>query len=126
MHIWWSRPIAQTFQKEIFIYASKMFVVPVQPNPTTALLNLKPDCLTHAQFKLFLYLLTAAKQTLAKAWKTPSLAITETKQRMNNDMIHPKMEAIEHNQVPKFHKLWQPWIKHYLPLSFNDSVLMPW
>lgn len=126
LHIRWTCPIAQTFWRGIFELAPRMFDLKLQLNPTTALLNLKPECLTHTQFKLFIQLLTAAKQMVAKAWKSPSLVIAETKHRMHNSMIYAKMVAIERDQIPKFEKLWHPWIKHHLSSTFNKNVLMPW
>ena len=96
-------------------------------DPFTALFNLKTDGLTYFQIKLLIPLLTAAKQTMvAKAWKTSVLGIAETKHRMNITMSHAKMIAIDGNQILKFKKRWHPWIKHYLPLDFNDTVPLPW
>lgn len=71
-------------------------------------------------------LITAAKQTVAKAWKSPTLVLAETIHRMNNTMSHAKMVAIDQNQIPKFEKLWHPWIKQQFRSNFNDSVLLPW
>ena len=103
-----------------------MFLMLLRPDPFTALLNLKPDCLTHSQFKLSVQLLTAAKQMMAKAWKSPILVSAKTKHRMNATMSHAKMMAIERDQIPKFEKIWYPWIKYYLAPSFDESVLLPW
>lgn len=61
MHIWWTCPIVQTFWEDIFALTAKLFDVPVQPVPTSALLNLKPDPLSHTLYKLFIQLLTAVK-----------------------------------------------------------------
>lgn len=96
----------------------------MQPNPTSVLLNLKPDSLSGTQIKFFLQLLTAAKQTLAKAWKFLSLVVAEAKHRVNRTMTHAKMEAIEKDQVSKFNKIWQPWVTHCLPPTFDQSVLL--
>lgn len=126
LHIWWTCPIAKSYWGKIFELASKMFQTPLTPDPFIALLNLKPDHLTFSQFKLFVQLSTAAKQTMAKAWKSPKLSLAETKNRMNSAMSHAKMSAIEGNQIPKFKKIWNPWIKTHLPPNFNDSVLQPW
>lgn len=68
--------------------------------------------------------LPAAKQTIAKGWK--SLAVAETKHRVNCTLLQAKMEAINENQISKFYKIWQPWIKLYLPPHFEESVLRLW
>lgn len=47
--------------------ASKALETNLWPDPETDLLNLKLAELTHSQFKLFLHLSTAAKQTIARA-----------------------------------------------------------
>lgn len=103
-----------------------MFGLQLQPDPATALLNLKPGLLTLIQFKLFVQLLTVAKQTLAKAWRSPTLVVAETKNRMTNAMIHAKMVAIDNALLPKFEKQWHPWITHHLPSNFDENVLLPW
>lgn len=126
LHIWWTCPVIQTFWKEVFVIASKIFKKIIQPDPYLTLLNLKPEWLTLSQFKLMIQLITAAKQTVAKAWKSPTLVLAETIHRMNNTMSHAKMVAIDQNQIPKFEKLWHPWIKQQFLSNFNDSVLLPW
>ena len=98
----------------------------IQTDPKTALLNLKPSNLTSAQFKLIRQLLTAAKQTLAKAWKSPNLSVTEVLNRTNNAMTHAKMSAIDTDTITKFEQTWEPWLTHMLPNAFNKDVMMPW
>lgn len=44
------------------------------------LLNLRPDILMRKQFKRMIQILTVAKQIIAKAWKSPSLAVAEVTQ----------------------------------------------
>lgn len=126
LHTWWTCPTVQSFWKEIFELASVMFQTSVQPDPFAALLNLKPEYLSSSQFKLFVQLSTAAKQTIAKAWKSPLLPLAETKNRMHSAMSQAKMTAIDNNRIPQFKKLWNPWIKYHLPSNFDDTVLLPW
>ena len=75
LHIWWSCPKAQTFWKGIFKIVTKLLGKTILPDPAMALLNLKPDSISHTQFKLLVQLFTAAKQTLAKSWKSPKLVL---------------------------------------------------
>lgn len=105
---------------------STLFAVTISPDPSIALLNLKPANLTRNQFKLLLQVTTAAKQTIAKAWKSPNLAISETKHRINQAMIHAKTDAIAQDKICNFQKIWLPWVTHFLPSNFDDSLLMPW
>lgn len=74
-HIWWSCPIAQTFWSNLFNILSTLFDTTLQPDPTLALLNLKLQKLFQRQFKLLLQVTTAAKQMIAKSWKTSSLCV---------------------------------------------------
>lgn len=106
--------------------ASKALETNVIIDPATALLNLKPAELSHNQFRLLIQLTTAAKQTIAKAWKTQTLVVAEAKHRMNKALIFGKMTAIETNKVMKFKKVWNPWVKHHLPPDFDESLFMPW
>ena len=125
-HIWWSCPIAQSFWSEIFHIINILSEKKISLDPKTALLNLKPDNLSLTQFKLIIQLLTAAKQTLAKAWKSPNLPLNEVVNRMNNAMIHAKMMAIDTDTITRFEKIWKPWITYTIPNVFNNDVLQPW
>lgn len=124
-HIWWQCPVVEEFWKNIFLMASKALEITIPPDPATALLNLKPTILTHTQFQLFIQLSTAAKQTIAKAWKSQNLILAEAKHRMNRALLYAKMTAIEENKINKFRKIWQPWVKNYLPTDFDQSLLLP-
>lgn len=125
-HIWWSCPKAQTFWKEIFEIASNLFDRIIPFDPAIALINLKPLNLTYVQFNLLVQLFTAAKQTLARAWKTSNLIINEVLIKMNNTMSHAKMIAIEKDTIQKFEITWQPWIDYTIPQTFDNQVLLPW
>lgn len=125
LHIWWSCPLAQIFWRGIFNIATNLIGKTIPFDPAMALLNLKPEFITHTQFKLLVYLFTAAKQTLAKSWKSPTLDINEAKAKMNYYMTHAKMIAIELDTIPRFEVIWQPWITYSMP-TLDKSVLLPW
>ena len=125
-HIWWSCPKALTFWTEIFNIASILTKKKIPLDLKTALLNLKPDNITHMHFKLLSQLFTAEKQTLAKAWKSPNLIVNEVKEIMNNSMTYAKMTAIDTDMITEFERIWKPWITYAMPISFNNEVLMPW
>lgn len=99
---------------------------PLSPDPALALLNLKPPGLTWTQFQLLVHLTTAAKQTIAKAWEPPTLVVAEAKHRMNKALIFHKMSSIEDNNIKKYHKIWQPWVKHHLSTDFDLTLLIPY
>lgn len=105
--------------------ASKLFKKEIPLDPAMALLNLKPEFLTHSQFNLLVQLFTAAKQTLAKAWRSPDLVINKAVNRMNNTMSYAKLIALETNMVPKFEKIWQNWIDNFISPTFDKQVLLP-
>lgn len=93
--------------------------------PAMGLLNLKPAALTHTQFQLLIKLTTAAKQTIAKAWKSPNLIVAEVKHRMLKALLFAKMTDIENDNIGKFNKIWKPWVKHFLPPDLGYSLLLP-
>lgn len=105
--------------------ASKALDISITPDPAIALLNLKPASLTRVQFKLLIHINTAAKQTIAKAWKNKNLIVAEVKHRMNKAPIFAKMTAIEDNNINKFRLIWQPLIKHFFTSDFDQSLLLP-
>lgn len=49
-HIWWQCPVVKVFWNNIFLMASKALEITIPPDPTMAILNLKPTRLTHTQF----------------------------------------------------------------------------
>lgn len=124
-HIWWTCPLVQRFWATAFQMASTLHQVTLEPNPTIALLNLIPQDYTKAQRCLLLHLFTAAKQTIAKAWKTPALNTIEMQNRVTQAMIHSKIEAIILDKVPQHFRVWQPWIENFLPPDIDMSLLEP-
>lgn len=113
----------QSGKKFFFLLASKMFERSITLDPIMALLNLRPDFLTHKQFRL---LLTLVKQPIAKAWKLSVLNIAETKYKMNHSLMHAKMDALDTDNLKKFETLWRPWITHCLLNNFDCQVLSSW
>ena len=101
-----------------------MFSTTLLPDSTVALLNSKPQNITIRQFKLLLYVTTAAKQSIAAVWKTYTLCIVVAKHRINQAMIHAKTEAIYLNKISKFETLWSPWINHHLLRGFDLTLIV--
>lgn len=64
---------------------------PIQNDPTLVLRNKIPPKITTTQFKFLPQVLTAEKQTLARAWKKPNQIINLTKNRTIQTMILNKM-----------------------------------
>lgn len=102
-----------------------MFKFITPPDPTVALLNNKPQTLTQCQFTLLSYITMAAKQSIAKSWKSKTLCIVLVKHRITQAMIHAKTEAILLDKLSKFKSLWHPWIDHHLPPGFDCTLLLP-
>ena len=126
LHIFWECPVTKNYWKEIFLMISAVFKKSITPDPTTALLNLKPDCISYAQFKLFLQITTAAKQTISKAWKTATLLVSETRNRVHQAMLHSKSEAITNDSIDIYETIWNPWVTYTISSNPDDSLLRPW
>lgn len=125
LHIWWTCPTVQRFRATIFQMASTLLQIPINPAPSLALLNSFPQDYTRAQLRLLLQLTTAAKQTIARAWKTPTLHIAEVKNRVTQAMIHSKIDATILDKIPQHLKIWRPWVDHFLPPDFDKHLLEP-
>lgn len=125
VHIWWTCPIVRLFWLDLFRMASTLHSQNLEPDPATAPLNHYALDLTRVQTKLLQKLMTASKQTIARAWKTTTLCTLETKNRMTQAMIHSKIEATILDRIPKHRKVWQPWVDHFLPPGFDSSLLEP-
>ena len=125
-HTWWLCPIVQKFWSEIFKIINVLTNKTIPMDPKTALLNLKPVNVPHVHFTLTNQLLTAAKQTIAKAWKSPNLHLNEVINRMNVAMVYAKMSAIEADTITRFESVWKPWLDYVTQNTFNGEVLKPW
>lgn len=62
-----------------------------------------------------------AKQTIAKAWRTPYLSVTEMKNRVTQAMFNVKREAVYLDTIRKYEKLWYPCVTHFLPPNLMNS-----
>lgn len=78
MHMFWEcRPIRR-FWNEIFSVISLLLDIDLQPNPCLCLLNDDSHLsLTHAQLRLLLAGLTAAKKTILRLWFYPTLPLKQ-------------------------------------------------
>lgn len=73
--------------------------------PEVALLDRNTFELSKRQFKLLMDVTTAAKQTLAKARKTPNLCLTKTGNRVSQVMIHGKIEVTLQDRISAYSKM---------------------
>lgn len=105
--------------------ASTLFNMTFDPDPSLVLLNHNTLECTRAQFFLILQLMTAAKQTVTRAWKPTSLCAIETKHKVTQAMIHNKIKATIQDKKFKHLKIWQPWVGHFISPGFDDSLLVP-
>lgn len=81
------------FWAEILRMASTLVNHFLDPDLALTLLNHCAFNFTRALLKLLLQVMTASKQTIARAWKTPTLCTLETKNRVTQAMIISKIEA---------------------------------
>lgn len=124
-HIWWTCQLVQQFWTAIFCMASTLLKVPLDPNLFLVLLNHGTlDC-ARTRLCLLLQLMTAAKQTIAKAWKFPKLYVLEVKNRITQAMIHGTIKATIQDRIPQHLKIWQSWVEQFLALDFDESLLEP-
>lgn len=82
--------------------ASTLINTGLDLDPSLVLLTQNTQDYTRAKFRLILQVMTAAKQTMAGAWKSPKLCIVETKHRHAQTIIHSKTEATIQDKVPKY------------------------
>lgn len=71
-HIWWSCPWVSSFWRSCFHIISNCVGTEIYLDASVAFLKKKPPYLTKAQFQLLINVTAEVKQTIAKAWKSPS------------------------------------------------------
>lgn len=74
-------------------------------------------------FKILPQVLTAEKQTLARAWKNPHQSIHLTKNRIIQTMILNKIESTLTDKFLLCTRIWQSWVGKYLPIVLNTALL---
>lgn len=125
LHTWWTCALVRSFWVHISSIISHLFETPIQPDPKIVLLNVAPSELTRNQSCLLFYVMTAAKQTIARSCKSSAVCTVTTKSKVPQVMIHAKIEATPQGKVRQYTKIWQPWIDKYLPPDFDASLLDP-
>lgn len=70
-------------------------------------------------------IITAAKQTIAEAWKTITLVTVEVKNRVTQMMIHEQLEATLQDKNSKYQKVWEPWLQNFFPTNIDHTLLTP-
>ncbi|OCT91637.1 hypothetical protein XELAEV_18014697mg [Xenopus laevis] len=84
----------------------------IPKRPVTALLGKQPEVLSKIQFQLFTAIMTAAKKTIAGAWRTKQLSIDITKRKIDWIMSQEKLTSILLDSHGKFVLAWTPWLEY--------------
>lgn len=110
-HTWWSCGVAQAFWGKISSLIHQLTQISLPICPQSFLLLILPPHIPATHKKLICHILNAAKQTLAKAWYSPTIEIHEVYTRLSGVMIMEKCTAILADSVKQFQQTWDPWIR---------------
>lgn len=77
--IWWTFSLFRQFWPAVFSILTTMMGQEIPLKAEYAYLCIEPPDLFKVQFKLMIHVLTSAKQTFGRVWKTPTLSIAKTK-----------------------------------------------
>lgn len=107
-HIWWSCPRACKLWVRVYALIWNLFHVNLKRDPFEAFLAKPIAELLRPVRQLAQHIFTAAKLTIAKAWKTSMLSFEVVKNRMNDVTVNEKLTAILLDTHDKFLRVWRP------------------
>uniref|UniRef100_A0A803JA29 Reverse transcriptase domain-containing protein n=1 Tax=Xenopus tropicalis TaxID=8364 RepID=A0A803JA29_XENTR len=122
-HIWWTCPKAIRYWIRVYNMIFAVLNVNVQKNPYEALLGAPVQGVTRTQQKLINQIFLAAKQVLARSWKSPAINYNLLKPKIDWIFVNEKLTSIALDKYPLFLKTWQPWIDYRFGRLLSTSIL---
>ena len=87
-NIWWSCPRACRLWIRVYTLLHNLFQINIKRDPYAALLGKPIVELLRPERQLAQHLFTAARLTIARAWKTPTLSFEAVKNCLNDVMVN--------------------------------------
>uniref|UniRef100_A0A803KB25 Reverse transcriptase domain-containing protein n=1 Tax=Xenopus tropicalis TaxID=8364 RepID=A0A803KB25_XENTR len=116
-HIWWQCSRVQRFWTRVYQMIYSVTGINLPKSPEHALLGMKIPNINKNARTLINQIFTAAKLTIAKAWKSPLLPIPQLKNKINWILVNEKLTSILTDRQEQFQKIWAPWLQYSISLS---------
>uniref|UniRef100_A0A803K359 Reverse transcriptase domain-containing protein n=1 Tax=Xenopus tropicalis TaxID=8364 RepID=A0A803K359_XENTR len=118
-HIWWQCPKVVRFWVRVYNMVYSILHVNLRKDPYEALMGLPTANVPKNKQKLLNHILLAAKQTIAKSWKSPTVNFLMFKNKVDWIFINEKLTGIAADKLTEFQTVWKPWI------SYRYNNLLP-
>lgn len=109
LHTWWTCPFVLRFWHKVYKLLSRLFHTTLRRDPWQALLHFPITTLRGPQRKLATFVLMAAKQTIAHAWKKQTIPYAEFRARIQGFYINEHLSSILSDRIANLQKVWNPW-----------------
>ncbi|OCT83015.1 hypothetical protein XELAEV_18025551mg [Xenopus laevis] len=115
----WTCPKLTHYWVEIFAFISKVMVLPIQPNPTLALLGHTGGLVNSVESRILLQLLMYyAKKLIVLKWnRSAAPTLKELKDLVNKALLYYKPVYMSIGCTDKFIAIWMIWV-----LNSNTNI----
>lgn len=115
LHILWSCKVIESFWKDVISIIQDITNTTSTSNPALSLLSLGIENFPPMARKVVIHILSAARISLAREWRSQSPPkIEEVISRINTHYTMEKMLAYKERRASAFHKYWEIWrSSHY-------------
>uniref|UniRef100_A0A803K9R1 Reverse transcriptase zinc-binding domain-containing protein n=1 Tax=Xenopus tropicalis TaxID=8364 RepID=A0A803K9R1_XENTR len=111
-HIWWHCPKVVRYWVRVYNLIFSVLHLNLRKNPYEALMGLPSAKVPKNKQKLLNHMFLAARQTIAKSWKSLSINFTLFKNKVDWIFINEKLSSIDMDRLKTFQTVWEPWIKY--------------
>ena len=111
-HIWWTCQRVRRFWIRTYNFIYSLTQVNLVKSPLHALLGRPVEGTTKHLRKLIAFIFVAARITIAKSWRSPTVPFCLLKSKLSWIMVNERMSAILNDRVAVFDKVWDPWISY--------------
>uniref|UniRef100_A0A803KAU1 Reverse transcriptase domain-containing protein n=1 Tax=Xenopus tropicalis TaxID=8364 RepID=A0A803KAU1_XENTR len=120
-HIWWHCPKAVRYWARVYNLIFSVLHLNLRKNPYEALMGMPSATVPKVKQKLLNCMFLAARQTIAKSWKAPSINFTLFKNKVDWIFINEKLSSIANDKFNSFQLVWKPWITRDMSRYSNNN-----
>ena len=111
-HVWWLCPKVRRFWIRTYNFIYSLTQVNLRKSPLDALLGRPVKGTPKCTKKLIAYIFTAARISIARSWRSPTVPFYLLKVKLSWIMVNERLSAILADKVDMFHRIWDPWIDY--------------
>lgn len=111
-HTWWTCPKVRRFWIRTYNLIYSLTQANLVKSPLHALLGRPVEGTSKSMRRLITFIFVAARISIAKSWKSPTVPFYLLKAKLSWIMINERLTAILKDKMTGFNKTWDPWIEY--------------